>query len=119
MTLSKMPWFRVAVDALHSLAAGVGTGAVLSLWLVRGGARTVLDPLAFAGLTRSWTWILLILLLSLVVLVVTGAIRLGHLTAGVEPEAVNAKVRAALVKHLLFMSIFIGSAVAAFTLLQP
>jgi putative copper export protein len=111
MGLSKRLWFRVVNDILHDLSAGVSPGAVLALWLVRAGAEKTLPPDVFSTTMRTWSWILL--------LVVTGSVRLNYRNLSVSPEALRSKGRAALVKHAVFVSLFVASAVVAFTILQP
>jgi heme/copper-type cytochrome/quinol oxidase subunit 2 len=118
MHLTRHASFRAVNDLLHDLAAGVGPGAVLALWLARGGALKVLDPAAVLDMTRSWTWVLLILFVALVVLVVTGAVRLSYHNVTTRPEKEAERGRAALIKHVVFAAIFVGSAIVAFGLLQ-
>jgi putative copper export protein len=118
MAISEQLWFRVINDSLHDLAAGVGPGAVIGLWLVRDGARATLEPPVFAGLTQTWASILIVLFLALTVLVLTGALRLTYRTIGVKPEALASRGRAALIKHALFVSIFIVATAAVFSMLQ-
>jgi putative copper export protein len=119
MGLSNRLWFRVVNDLLHDVAAGVSPGAVLALWLVRAGAKEALPSEMFATTMRTWSWILLILFAALVVSVVTGSVRLNYRTLGVSPDALEAKGRAALAKHAVFAVVFVASAVAAFSILQP
>lgn len=119
MGLSNRLWFRVVNDLLHDVAAGVSPGAVLALWLVRAGAKETLPPDMFATTMRTWSWILLILFVGLVVSVVTGSVRLNYRNLNVSADAVQAKGRAALAKHAVFTVLFVGSAVAAFSILQP
>ena len=118
MGLTRMPWFRIVNDLLHDVAAGVGPGAALALWLVRNGATATLDPVALAGMTRSWSWIVLVLFVALVVLVVTGAVRLSYWNATIVPDAATSRGRAALVKHAVFVAVFVYATVVAFGAIQ-
>ena len=86
---------------------------------MRAGAEKTLPPEVFSTTMRTWSWILLILFAALVVLVVTGSVRLNYRNLSVSPEALRSKGRAALVKHAVFVSLFVASAVVAFTILQP
>jgi hypothetical protein len=119
MALSKSLWFRGINDSLHVLSAGIVPGAAMAVWMARGSAKATLDPAVFTGLVQSWTWVLLILLVALVVLVITGAVRLSYRTLNIVPEALPAKGRAALLKHGLFVALFVYSTVIAFMAIQP
>src|SRR5450759_921918 len=118
MGLSNRLWFRVVNDILHDLSAGASPGAVLALWLVSSGARKTLPADVYTTTMATWSWILLILFLALVVLVVTGSIRLNYRTLGVSEDALPAKGRAAMAKHAVFVLVFIASASVAIMLLQ-
>lgn len=119
MSLSKNVWFRGVNDSLHVLSAGLVPGAALAASMARRSAQATLDPVVFSGLVQSWTWILLVVLIALVVLVATGAVRLSYRTLNVVPEALPAKGRAALVKHAVFFALFVYSTVVAFMVVQP
>ncbi len=119
MPFTHRAWFRAINDSLHVLAAGVVPGAALAVTMARSSAKATLDPVVFTGLVQSWTWVLMILMVGIVVLVITGAIRIGYRTLNVVPEALPAKGRAALAKHLFFVALLIYSAVLAFTAVQP
>lgn len=116
--LSDHIWFRISFDVLHDLSAGVGPGAVLALWMVHKGAATTLDPAALATMVTSWAWILLVLFTALVVLVVTGSVRLSYWNATIRPDAEKTRGRSALIKHVVFVGVFVYVTVVAFGLLQ-
>jgi len=118
VALSERLWFRVINDSLHDLSAGAGPGAVIGVWLARNGARATLDPAGFASLGRTWTPLLFVLFLALAILVVTGAVRLSYRTLGTAPDALAGKGRTALIKHALFVAVFIASTAVAFSLIQ-
>lgn len=118
MGLSMKVWLRALNDLVHDLAAGVWPGAVFALWMVSNGARTVVSPGEYATLTRSWTWILAVLLVAVVLQIATGAVRLTHWSSALHPEHVSARGRVALAKHAVFITLFVGAAVAAFSILQ-
>ena len=119
MPLSNRVWFRVVNDFLHDMAAGLGPGAVLALRIVSDHARATLAPEVFADLVRSWSWVVLVLFLALVVLLITGAVRLNYRTLGVRDDALAAKGRMALIKHAAFVLLFVAAVVEAFILLNP
>jgi hypothetical protein len=101
------------------MSAGFAPGAVLALSMVRSGAKATVDPAVLSNMAQSWTWVLLILFVALVVLVVTGSIRLSYRTMGIEPAALPAKGRVALAKHAVFFAVYLYTAVMAFMVLQP
>jgi hypothetical protein len=114
-----MLWFRVVVDLVHDITAGVGPGAVLALWLVRGGAATTVAPAELSTMVSSWSWIVLILFLEVVILVVTGAVRVSYRTHNTREDALVAQGRAALLKHAVFIPLFIFATVVGFMTIQP
>ncbi len=116
--MSRWLWFRTVVDFVHVISAGVGPGAVLALWLVRNGAVGTLSASALLDLQRSWTWVLLILFAALVLLIATGAIRLGYWDRMIRPESRSARARGALIKHALFVALFVYASVMAVAILN-
>ena len=118
MRLSTMLWFRVANDLLHDLTAGVVPGVVLALWMVRNGAKTALAPEATATLITSWSWIVFVIFLAIVVLVVTGAVRISYRTRNIREDAMHAQGLSAMIKHAVFVAVFVYATVVAFGILQ-
>jgi hypothetical protein len=106
-------------DLLHDLTAGVVPGAVLALWYVRNGAKATLTPIDLATLVSSWSWIVALILVALVVFVVTGSIRISYRTRNVKDSALVAQGRSALIKHAFFVAIFVFASAMAFMLIQP
>ncbi len=112
-------WLRTVIDSVHALSAGVTPGVAAALWVVRGGAQASLDPVAFAGIVRGWTTVLVVPVAAIVLLVATGLARLSHRTAHLAPAAIGPKSRAALIEHAVFVALFGGSIVLIFALIQP
>ncbi len=112
-------WLRTLIDALHSLAAGLVPGAAAALWLVRTNAQAALDPVALANLVRTWTPVLLVPLCAIVLLVVTGLMRLSHHTVDVPSKAMGPKSRAALAEHAVFVLLLASATTLIFSLIQP
>jgi hypothetical protein len=110
---------RVMNDLAHDVTAGVVPGAVLALWLVRNGAKASLGPEALATMVRGWSWIVLVLFVAVVIFVVTGSIRVTYRTLNIRKEALEAQGRSALIKHAVFVPLFVYAAVVAFTIIQP
>ena len=119
MKLSDRLSFRVVNDLVHDVTAGVFPGAVLALWLVRRGASAVLGPDALSTMIRGWSWIVLALFIVVVVFVVTGSIRVGYRVRNISPEALQAQGRSAMIKHAVFVLVFVCATVVAFSVIQP
>jgi hypothetical protein len=111
-------WVRTLIDSVHALSAGVTPGAAVVLWMVRSGAQTTLDPVTFADLTRTWTPVLLVPAIAVLLLVATGLARLSHRTAHVAPAAIGPRARATLVEHAVFVVLLTGATILIFTLVQ-
>jgi hypothetical protein len=111
--------FRVINDLVHDVTAGTVPGAALALWLVRTGAKASLSPEALAILVRSWSWIVGVIFLAIVFFVVTGSIRLSYRTRNISAGALKAQGRSALIKHAVFISVFVYATVVAFMVIQP
>jgi hypothetical protein len=112
-------WCRAMNDSLHVMGAGATPAAAVVLWIVRAGAQTKLEPVVFADLAQSWAQVLVIPFLALVVLMATGFVRLGYRTVNCVPEAIAAKGRAAVAKHVVFVGLYAVSLAALFVLIQP
>jgi hypothetical protein len=111
-------WVRTLIDSLHALSAGATPGAAAALWVVRSGAQPVLDPAVFPNVVDTWTPVLWVPVISVVLLVITGLVRLPHRTTHVEPEARRPRARATLIKHASFVAILIGSSAFMISLMQ-
>ena len=111
-------WLRTINDLLHDLAAGAWPGTVFALWMVRRGVASALGAQAASDLARTWTWILTVMVVALVVQVATGGARLFYWKAPVAADLVQTKGRIAGAKHAVFALVFVVAAVAAFMVLQ-
>jgi len=119
MALSDHLSVRAVNDMVHDLSAGVVPAQALALWLVRQGAKATLAPDAMASLVRGWSWIVLVIVVAMVLLVITGSIRLGYRTRNLREDALAAQARSALVKHGVMVALFVGGVVLAFMAIQP
>jgi ABC-type Na+ efflux pump permease subunit len=119
MALSDHLSLRAVNDMVHDLSAGVVPAQALALWLVRQGAQAVLAPDAFATLVRGWTWAVLVIVVAMVLLFITGTIRLGYRTRNTREDAVAIQGRTALIKHGVMVALFLGGVVLAFMAIQP
>lgn len=119
MALSDHISLRVVNDMVHDLSAGLVPSQALALWLVRQNAQTALQPDAFATLVHGWTWIVLVIFIALVLLIVTGSIRLNYRLGNIREDATARQGRAALIKHAVMVTVFVGGVVLAFMAIQP
>jgi hypothetical protein len=104
---------------LHDITAGLVPAQALALWIVRQNAQAALTPDAFATLVHGWSWIVLVIFIAVVVLIVTGSIRLSYRLRNVREDAVARQGRAALIKHGVMALLFVGGVVLAFMAIQP
>ena len=111
--------FRIANDLVHDVTAGVVPGTVLALWLVRAGAKGTIAPAELSTLVSSWSWIVLLIFVAVVIFVVTGSIRISYRTRNIRPEALKAQGRSALIKHAVFVLVFVYATVVGFMVIQP
>lgn len=116
--LTNMLWFRVLNDLLHDLTAGFFPGAVFALWLARRAAAGTLSAQTLTPLVASWSWVVLLLFIAALILVVTGAVRLNYRTRNTREDALSAQGRAATIKHVVFVAVFVYAAVMAFVVVQ-
>jgi hypothetical protein len=112
-------WLHAANDSVHVLGAGATPVAAVVMMLIRSGARSVLDPVALASVVHTWTVVLVIPFVALVALMATGFVRLGYRTAICVPEAIAAKGKAAVAKHVVFGALYVVSVAALIVLIQP
>jgi putative copper export protein len=110
-------WLRVTIDVLHDLAAGTWPGAVVAFWLARNRAAA-LDPEALDLTVSTWSSVFWVMVVALALLVGTGLVRSVYRGIGIPPELLEARTKVALIKHLVFVSVFIYATVVAIRLLQ-
>lgn len=118
MALSSNFSVRVANDLVHDVCAGLWPGTVLGVWLLHTGVERAAPQASFAlvPLTVSSLWVLVV---SLGLLVATGALRLRYWRLNVRAGALQAKARMALVKHTAFVGALAATTLYAFTLMRP
>lgn len=119
MGLTDRSSFRLVNDLVHDVTAGIVPGAVLSLWLVRNGAKASLGPAVLSTLVGSWSWIVLVVFVAMVVFIVTGSVRLAYRSHHVSLHAIKAQGRSALIKHAVFVVLFVFATLMAFIVIQP
>jgi SNF family Na+-dependent transporter len=70
-------------------------------------------------MARSWTWVLTVMLVALVVQVATGGARLLYWKSPVAVDQVRKRGRIAGAKHAVFVLVFVFAAITAFSIPQP
>ena len=108
---------RIVNDFLHDVAAMLWPGAVLAIWTLHDvfvSAPT--SPIALHSRMLFATWVLGA---SLLVLIVTGTVRLNYYELNLRSGTLPAKHRMVVVKHLAFTVILVLSTIWFFYLLPP
>ena len=103
-------------DLLHDLAAGAWPGAVIALWMAHTAVKSAGPTGAAALALRAWSGIWAILIFAVAVLIATGSLRLRYRAMGVRAEALPARTRIAVTKHIVFVVVLVAATVAAFVL---
>ena len=110
------PYPRLTKSFLHGMATGTWAACVMVIWILQG--ETAGMPLdasnAVESAMQSVFWLLVG---ALVVLTVTGALRLFYWRAQTPADERNAKRRALVFKHVAFLVIYGGGTVWAYGLL--
>lgn len=118
MDLWGRQWLRIANDSIHDLAAGAWPGAVIALWFALDASRRTFQRDTIVTVLHASSSIWLVWFLALLLLVATGAARVNYRTRGLTAEIAAARTRAALWKHLIFVTVFALSTVAAYLMLR-
>ena len=110
------PYIRITNNFLHDMATGTWAACVMVIWILQG--ETAGMPLdasnAVESAMQSVFWLLVG---ALVVLTVTGALRLFYWRAQTPADERIAKRRALVFKHVAFLVIYGGGTVWAYGLL--
>jgi putative copper export protein len=111
-------WLRIANDSIHDLAAGAWPGAVMALWFALDATRRTFQRDTFTVVLHAASSVWIVWFLALLLLVATGAARVNYRTRGLTAEIAEARTRAALWKHLIFVTVFVVATVAAYLILR-
>lgn len=109
------PYVRITNNFLHDMATGTWAACVLVLWVL-ARERAEMPSVSIAALGDATHAVWLLLLGALVVLTVTGALRLVYWRATTAPDELAAKRRALVVKHVAFLVVYGGGTWWAWTL---
>ena len=100
-------YVRVTNNFLHDMATGTWA-ACLAVLLVLSGRLAGMPAEAASALGDAMVLVLWILVGALVVVTVTGAVRLAYWRAQTAPVELAAKRRALVVKHVVFLVVYGG-----------
>jgi membrane protein YdbS with pleckstrin-like domain len=104
---------RIVNNFVHDMSTGTWAACVLVIWVIASRSRGV-PPEAAAVLSDASGAVFWLLVISLVGLTVTGAIRLFYWRSDTPPEQLKTKRGALIVKHVAFLLIYgLGTAWAA------
>ena len=106
---------RIVNNFVHDMSTGTWAACVLVIWVIASRSQGV-PPEAAAVLSDANSVVFWLLVISLVGLTVTGAVRLFYWRSDTPPEQLKTKRGALIVKHVAFLLIYgLGTAWAAWT----
>ncbi len=114
------PWVRHANNWLHDIGTGLWAACLLVLWVLHGYQPEM------AGAVEAWQvladvalMMFRLMLAALVVIAVTGGLRLAYWRTGVPAEEMPTKRPALIGKHVAFLLVYGLGTIYAYTLLWP
>lgn len=109
-------YVRITNNFLHDMATGTWAACVMVL-VVLSGRLDAMPAEAAIALGDAMVFVFWLLVGALVVLTLTGAVRLFYWRAQAAPDELAAKRRALIVKHVAFLVIYGGGTAWAWSLL--
>jgi membrane protein YdbS with pleckstrin-like domain len=104
---------RIVNNFVHDMSTGTWAACILVIWVITSRSLGVSSEAA-AVLSEANTVVFWLLVVSLVGLTVTGAIRLLYWRSDTPPEQLKTKRGALIVKHIAFLLVYgLGTAWAA------
>ena len=110
------PYVRITNNFLHDMATGMWA-ACLAVLLVLAGRLAGMPAEAASALGDAMRLVFWLQVGALVVVTLTGALRLLYWRRETAPEDLAAKRRALIVKHIAFLAIYGGGTVWGWLLL--
>ena len=107
---------RITNDFLHDMATGTWAACLLVLWLLSRRVPAMPEDAALA-LADAMSAVFWLQVAALVVLVVTGAVRLAYWRSHTAAADLAAKRRALIVKHVAFIVLYGAGTAAGWSLL--
>lgn len=111
------PWIRLTNNWLHDVSSGLWAACVLVIWVLQQQkeALAVQAGTAFVDAMLEVQWIIFwLLVVALVVIAVTGGLRLMYWRAQTPPEEMPAKRPALIGKHIVFLIVYGGGTAWAY-----
>ena len=109
-------YLRITNNFLHDMATGTWAACLLVMWVLKDRSNGVAED-ALAALSEASQLIFWLLVGALVVITITGALRLFYWRQQTPPEERGPKRRALITKHIAFLVIYGGGTLWASTLL--
>jgi putative copper export protein len=104
---------RIVNNFVHDMSTGTWAACILVIWVIASRSQGV-PPQAAAVLGDATRVVFWLLVVSLVGLSLTGAVRLFYWRSDTPPEQLKTKRGALIVKHVAFLLIYgLGTAWAA------
>lgn len=96
---------RIVNNFVHDMSTGTWAACILVIWVITSQSQGV-PPEAAAVLSDANTVVFWLLVISLVGLTVTGAVRLFYWRSETPPEELKTKRGALIFKHVAFLLIY-------------
>lgn len=115
------PWVRLVNNWLHDVGTGLWAACVLAIWVLQGQKDALLEagPQVASALYET-QWLMFGLLVgALVVIAVTGMLRLLYWRRETPAEEMPAKRPALIGKHVAFLVIYGGGTVWTYVMFAP
>lgn len=117
MSLTNKMSVRIVNDFFHDIALGMWPGTVLAIWTVKSLLWTAPGTaVEVHSKVLSAIWVLGA---SLVILIVTGAVRLNYYELNLRTGTLAAKHRMVIIKHTAFTLLLVACTVWFWYLLPP
>ena len=109
-------YVRITNNFLHDMATGTWAACLMVLWVLKR-QLVGMPPEAAAAVGDAMLLVLWLLIGALVVVTVTGALRLFYWRATTTPTELAEKRRALIIKHVAFLVVYGGGSVWGWMLL--
>jgi hypothetical protein len=110
-------YFWIVNNFMHDMATGTWAACVLVVWLLSGRQAGMPGPAAVA-IADSMRAVFLLAAVALVVIGVTGGVRLGYWRRQASVDELAQKRRALLVKHAAFAVVYGGGTAWLYSLVR-
>lgn len=108
---------RIVNNFAHDLTTGSWVAGLLVLWRLSESVSGM-PPEAAAVVRETMGLMFWLVVVSFVIVNATGAVRTAYWRRDATPEELPTKRRALLVKHAVFLIVYVGGTIWAWTLLR-